>query len=180
MMPVKRPTRILSGPEAVKEATRLRALVTKDELWPYDWLFQPKNGKLEMPNASIPAPANGVTTTILQYQIPTGFNFAMVGILTAFTGTGLIPGSGDALWDTILNPVTTNIAVQGLSQIPFPMGSFAAGWWHFPATLIFRELDILRNQVTTTADIAPGSPNFFTTIFEGWLYPAAEETKLIR
>jgi hypothetical protein len=181
LLRIKPPSsRILSGPEAVKAATALRALVDKHELWPYDWLFQPKNGKPIAPFATIQAPAPATTTTILDFQVPTGFNFAMVGILTNFTGSGFIPGAGNALWDTILNPATQNLPIQGLGAVPFNMGSFDDGWWRFPATYVFVSLDIIRNQVTTTADIAQGAPNYFTTIYEGWLYPSAEETKLIK
>lgn len=173
-----RDQRVLSGPEAVKQATGLRALVSKHEQWPYDWVFPPKNAKPWNPFASIVAPAVGVATTILETQVPTGFDFIMEGMLQWFQGTGFIPGSGDALWDTLLNPGTQNLAVEGLGQIPFNLGSLTGGtWWRFPEAYRFTSLDIIRNQVTTTVDIAPGAPNYFITMFLGWLYPTAPEVK---
>jgi hypothetical protein len=41
--------RLLSGPEAVIAASRLRDLNTNQSLWPYPWLFPTKDAKKVMP-----------------------------------------------------------------------------------------------------------------------------------
>ena len=37
---------------------------------------------------------------------------------------------------------------------------------------IFTAGDVVRSKVTTTANIAAGIPNYFTSMFLGWLVPA--------
>jgi hypothetical protein len=167
-------SRILSGPEAVKQASTLRKRQDNKELFPYEWYYPPRNAKREMPSASIVAPAAGVTTTILSYTVPTGFYFILWGILQVFTGTGFTDGGGQAIWDTLLNPATQSLPVQSLSQIPYHLGSFDFGWFKFPSPDFYVSTDTLLNQVTTTADIALGAPNTFSTMFVGWLLPSSD------
>jgi len=167
-------SRILSGPEAVKAASSLRKKQENKEVWPYEWYFPPRNAKREMPAASIVAPSPGVTTPILTYTVPTGFNFILWGILQIFDGTGFTDGGGQAIWDTLLNPATVTLPIQSLSQIPYHLGNFDFGPFRFPSPDFYVSTDTIVNQVTTTIDIAPGAPNLFTTMLWGWLLPSSK------
>jgi hypothetical protein len=168
--------RIMTGPELVKEADKLRRRATKQEQWPYDWFAPPPQYTPREPWGSIVAPANATPTAVFDFQVPTGFDFVMVGILQVFIGSGLTPGAGSASWDLILNPSTEQLPIEDLSAITYPLGSLTAGmWWHFGAPHRFVSLDIIRSQVTTTNDITPGSPNFFLTRYIGFEYPSTGE-----
>jgi hypothetical protein len=172
-----RDPRILSGPETVIAADKLRLLETNKALWPYDWVFPSKNAIRVTGSDSgikaIVAPPNGVATTVVQYTVPTGFRFIMTGILRWFQGTGFVMGSGNALWSMDIN--LGSYIAQGLSKTPITMGSpqqeFQFG---FPCSApeVFKSLEVLRDQVITTADIVPGAPNYFIGGFFGWLEPA--------
>jgi hypothetical protein len=110
--------------------------------------------------------------------VPTGFYFVLTRLMQTYLppAAGMVQGSGDVLWDVVMNPGAQNLTVEGLAQVPFPLGSNALGfWWELPCPEIFESGDTVRSQVTTTADITPGSPNFFATIFGGYLEPAAGE-----
>jgi len=167
--------RFLSGADSVKATARLTEQFTNRALWPYPWIFPPKDALKVMPFGVIPAPAPATTTAILVYQVPTGFNFACLGLLQDFQGTGFIPGSGNALWDLLLNPGVQNLAVEGCAQVPFNYGKVTAGvWYPFPSPVVFASNDTIQSQVTTTADIAAGSPNYFISQLFGWLWPSAD------
>jgi hypothetical protein len=168
-------SRMLSGADAVRAAAKIRALKGNLASWPYPWLFPQEDALKVMQFGVIPAPVAATTTPVLIYQVPTGFNFALVGILQDFQGNGFIPGAGNALWDLLLNPGAQNLAVEGIAQVPFNYGSIANGkWWEFPAPEVFVSNDTLQSQITTTADIAAGAPNYFISQLLGFLWPSAE------
>lgn len=168
-------SRILSGPEAVKAASKLRAKQSDKEKWPYEWYFPPDNALPRQPKGTISAPSNGVATPVLVFEVPTGFDFIMWGLVQQFTGTGLIPGSTSAVWDLLLNPstYTGGLPIADLAGVPFTLGDFNH-FWRFAAPQKFVSLDVIQSQVTTSSAITPGGDNYFSSILVGWFLPSAK------
>jgi hypothetical protein len=172
--------RILSGPESVKEARKLGLLETNKALFPYDWVYPSKNAirvtGSDKGIQSIVAPAAGTPTTVVTYTVPTGFRFILTGILRWTNAAGFVQGSGNVLWTMDINE--GSYIAQGLASTPISMGSPDAGEWDlgFPREMpdVFRSLEVLRDQVLTTADITPGAPNYFVGGFFGWLEPSED------
>jgi len=144
----------------------------RSEAWPYLHLFPDRDGRPQEPIGRIAAPAVGVLTPILTYQVPYGFRFYLLGIVQTFDGGAFAPGA--ALWTVDQDAQLTNVqgqGVQGLIGLPVPLGSFTVGdWWHLPCPYVFSPLTVLRSTVKTVT-IVPGAPNFFTSCFVGYLEP---------
>jgi len=163
------------GPDAVRAAASTLLRMPKD--WPYDWIYPPENSIRVRQSASIAAPANATQTVVLSYTVPTGYRFCMTHIVQVFTGSGFVAGSGSITWVLDVNVqigLTTPLGnvVQGFASEVVPLGSFSYGPWPLLRPELFDENDVVRHKVTTTAAITPGAPNYFTSMFLGWLLPA--------
>ena len=149
-----------------------RHIKNRRDAWPYEHEFPDRMGKNQEPLASIAAPAVGVKTPVLVYQVPYGFFFYLEGLVQDFEGSSFNPG--DASWTVDQDAQFSNVqgaGVQGLVNLPVPLGSFAVGrWWKLPRTYKFSQLTVLRS-VVTNANIVPGAPNVFTSQFLGYLEP---------
>jgi hypothetical protein len=180
--------RILSGPDTVKAAQKLARKETNKELFPYDWVYPSKNAirvtGSDKGIQSIPAPAPATPTIVVQYTVPTGFRFILTGILRWTNAAGFIQGSGNALWTMDINEgsyIAQGLAGAfnaGISSSSITMGSPDVGAWNigFPQSMpgVFKSLEVLRDLITTTADITAGAPNYFIGGFFGWLEPAED------
>jgi len=156
--------------------------------WPYTHVYPPPQAVRVEPEGIIPAPAINTQTQVLQYQVPDGFQFAFEKLIQIFNGTGFVLGSTDITWVLDINTPLGTVAgtsgqgyqVQALSPSNIPKGGMAfsasAGPqsvydpWPLPMPEILGPLDILRSKVTTTFAITPGAPNYFITIFCGWMW----------
>jgi len=156
--------------------------------WPYTHVYPPPQAVRVEPEGILAAPAINTQTVVLQYQVPDGFQFAFTDLIQVFTGTGFVLGSTDIVWVLDINTPLGTVAgttgqgysVQALSPSNIPKGGMAfsasAGPqsvydpWPLPMPEILGPLDILRSKVTTTFAIAPGAPNYFITIFCGWMW----------
>jgi hypothetical protein len=175
---------ILAGPSQMPTQRALNQRYQRKELWPYPHTFPPPQAVRVEPEGIIPAPAPGVTSIVLEYQVPDGFQFVLTGLIAIYSGTGFQLGSTDITWLLDINtPLVTpqggtpqgypvqqmspsNIPKGGVS--PSPMSVFAP--WPLPMPEPVAPLDFLRSKVTTTGVIPPGAPNFFITIFLGWMW----------
>lgn len=177
-------SKILAGPSAMPAQRALNKQIERRHDWPYTHVFPPTQATRVEPEGVIPAPLIGVTTTVLQYQVPDGYQFILSGIITLYSGSGFTLGSTDITWLLDINtPITggtpQGYPVQGMSPSNLPKGGVTPGPsgnfsifapWHLPMPEILGPLDILRSKVTTGATITPGAPNFFITVFLGWMW----------
>jgi hypothetical protein len=175
---------ILAGPSQMPSQRALNQRSMRKEMWPYTHVFPPPQAVRQEPEGIIPAPAPGVTTIVLQYQVPDGFQFVLAGLIQVYSGTGFTLGSTDITWLLDINtPLTTpagqnaqGYPVQQLSPSNLPKGGILASPaslfapWPLPMPEPLNGLDILRSKVTTTGVIPPGAPNYFITIFLGWMW----------
>ena len=169
---------ILTGAAAVKAARNIASLQDNREMWPYPWVYPPPDAEDVFVEQSIPAPAFGVETQILQYKVPSSYLFMFTHIVQVYTGTAFVPGSGDILWTLDLNtpigtPPVQASRLQGFQSVDVPLGSFQIPW-PIRKARFFKSLDIIRSKVITTNVIVPGSGNFFTTILLGYIMPASK------
>lgn len=182
-------SKILAGPSSM---TAQRALTKQDQKrqdWPYTHVFPPMQAVRVEPEGIIPAPLNGVQTIVLSYQVPDGFQFAFTGLIAVYVGAGFTLGSNDVTWVLDINTPIPSPAggsgqgypIQAMSPSNIPKGAIAFSSsggqsiyapWPIPMPEILGPLDILRSKVTTLAAITPGAPNYFITIFIGWMWEA--------
>jgi len=189
--------RIVSGPEAVRAASKLEQDQERRDQWPYEYLFPPPSADLVHAVGTLAAPAAGTQTCILAYTVPDNMVFVFTGLVQVFIGSGYVPGGKQATWALDVNISVGGTAppgytLQGFGNeqlggstgtaipsanigITIPYGVYVTPGgilpYPFAKPYILRPADILRSKVTTTADISPGQPNNFITVFDGWLLP---------
>ena len=132
-------------------------------------------------SASVAAPAPTTLTVLLAYQVPSGHQFALTGVMWNFEGPpgGFVPGSGDIIWTLdVNNPLTPSALaiagryIQGFGAELAPIGSYEKPWW-FSRPRVFAPSDPIQLKVLTTVAIAQNSGNF-NSRFIGYLWPAGE------
>ena len=154
-------------------AEKLRAERAKRSAWPYRHLF-PAGVDVEVNQLAdiVAPPQDGNLHVILQYKVPSGFRFWLDAILQ----DGPQPFTpGDAIWVVDENSQLASSSqasrIQGLVNIPYPMGSIRDGkLWHFEMPYDFDPLTVIRSKVMNV-NFAPGAPNYFTSGFFGFLVP---------
>lgn len=161
-----------SGPAEVFAATPL----IDPDVVPFPWDLPPENSTHVYQPGSVDAPAPATPTVVTQFQVPDGHWFVLKARMNAFDGQTWVRGSGDIVWTTDVNsPVglvsPQGIPVQGLQAEAFNVGSFEVGPVYWYGRKVFAPNDIIRVKVTTTAVIMQGSPNTFTSILIGWIWP---------
>ena len=168
-------------PATAKFRTAMREVELRNrrDRHPYPWIFPPKESRLIRASATIPAPAPGVQTLVLAGQVPSGYWFVWSHILQVYTGAGFVPGSGSITWSVDINvPIGTatpqGMPVQGLINEVVPLGSLTAGPWAMDEPEILVPGDTLRSKVITTIAIPSGAPNFFTSMFLGFILPVLD------
>lgn len=185
--------RILSGPSAMAAQRKLASLDQRRQEWPYTHVFPPPQAVRVNIEGSIPAPSVGVQTQVLQYQVPDGFQFAFTELMQFFNGTGFVLGNQTQItWVLDVNTpipapaggIAQGYPVQGLSPSFLPKGGVVDGTaitafgmfapWPLLMPEILQPLDILRSKVTTSVAITPGSPNFFISVFLGWIWETTQ------
>lgn len=168
-----------AGPLSIRGANAMRKPRRFYEPVPFPWSLPDRDSKPVQAFGSIVAPATATLTTVVQYQVPDGFQFVLTDRVNDYNGAGFStgsggPGSGDILWSTTVdNPATSTpqgYSVEFMSNETFPVGSFTIPW-PVRGYLVFDPNHIIRVNVLTTAAITPGAPNYFTSILMGWIYP---------
>lgn len=155
----------------------LGAAALQDDDWPYWWCVPRANTLPVQQVASIAAPAPGVLTEVCEVVVPTGFVFVLRGIRHSFSsGIGGAPvftdGSGQILWTIDVDNPIGSVALSSYG-LPF-MSNMAdqrgsqLGPWPIEGYQVFDPYQTIRYKVITTADIAPGTPNFITCGLFGW------------
>lgn len=150
--------------------------------WPYPWTFPPPGAQRRNPMSWVAAPANGVLTELLAFQVPDGDEFVVEGILFDYFGIPFVPpggGGGTTLWTVDVDSPITALAAPSLPsryvvpdfyQVQNPLGSRETG--PVPVNLIFGPRKTVRVKIITTAPFpAVGSPVVFWTWLKGWTYP---------
>ena len=185
--------RLVSGPEATKQLDAQNRIMERRDSWPYPWIYPSEDAEPRNPSNSILCPALNTLTEILAFTVPTGFQFALTGIVQIFVGAGYIPGDQDILWVVDTDSPIGIASVEGnplpdLNSLVIPLGGFvgtaAAGGITVPFR--FRKPHILKpNQVLRSKcflpilnpltgapnSISPGTPNLFISVFEGFTWP---------
>lgn len=176
---------VVTGPQAVKTITKLGRMQDRRDQWPYPWLFPPPSAKRVTiglgAEGTLAAPAPATQATVLSYEVPGGQQFLLTSIVQIYLGpdgkgTGFVPGSGSILWTLDRNSPLGLVVPQGSVIQDFAAVDVALGSLVYPWTLDMPELfspwDAIRSKVIVTAAIPTGAPNYFKSIFRGWLYPA--------
>lgn len=151
------------------EAERLRILRARRDSFPYRDIFPPEGDTTINQQRTVAAPALGATAVVLAYRVPSGRRLILQGILQVYTGGAFAPG--DALWtvdvDTPVGvPNVQAMPVQGLVNVPFPLGSDQLGtFWPFTKPYEFGSLSLVQSKVTNV-NLGGGS---FTSGFIGFL-----------
>lgn len=169
--------RLFTGVDAVKAADKLRTIRENQERWPYIHVYPPPDSipVHEITRTAVAAPVGtGSTVEVLAYTVPSGFAFFMLDVVLSFQGASFTWGDGK--WSVTRNtPIgVANVQaspVQGLTNIPFPLGSFqSSGPWRLPRAYNFKPLDVVRAAFT---DVSVGN-GLLAAGFFGWLVPWTE------
>jgi hypothetical protein len=131
-------------------------------------------------SGSVLAPMPTVPAVLLSYQVPSGHQFALTGVMWAFEPPGgWLPGDGNIVWTLdVNNPLTTSALaiagryVQGFGAELMPIGSYEKPWLFFKPR-IFAPSDLIQLKVLTTVAIAQNS-GVFNSRFIGYLWPSGE------
>jgi hypothetical protein len=173
---------LLAGPSQMPAQRKLNQQRMRKELWPYTHIFPPPQAIRIEPEGILASPLPGITSIVLQYQVPDGMQALLTGLIQVYSGTNFALGSSDITWLLDINtPLGTpaggnaqGYPVQQLSPSNLPKGGILANPaslfapWPLPMPEPLNGLDILRSKVTTTGVIPVGAPNYFITIFLGW------------
>ena len=183
--------RLVTGPEAVKQMDAQNRMIGRRDQWPYPWLCPPDDAEPRNPSNSILCPALNTLTEILAFEVPTGFRFALTGIVQVFSGAGYIPGDQDLLW---VVDTDSPIGIASVEGDPLPDLNYtvtpgnlltlglnvASGLTRFKKPHILEPNQVLRSKVflptsnpLTAApnSISPGYPNLLISVFEGFTWP---------
>jgi len=166
-----------SGVDLVKSADKERQDREKRSEWPYLHLFPPPNSipVNQITQTPVGVPAIGLTAVALAYRVPSGYQFIMTGIVQNIYGSAVNPG--DVTWTVDRNkPVgiadSQGMGVQGLINVPVPLGSFPFGViWEFKRPYEFEPLDLVQSKATNVASGGVGLPNALISAFLGYLIP---------
>lgn len=171
----------LAGPpqDQVRSANgMIGSKAIQDETWPYWWAVPRANAEHVQRVRSIPAPPNATVTEVLALQVPAGFVFVLRSILQGFSsGISGAPvwteGSGDILWTVDVDNPTGSLSFSGyglpdLTLMAESRGSVGFGPWPVEGYNVFNPYQTIRYKVVTTAEIAPGAPNYITCGLFGW------------
>ena len=178
---------VLAGPSQMPAQRQLNQRSQRKELWPYTHVFPPPQATRVEPEGILAAPNPGVTSIVLQYQVPDGYQMLLTGLIQIYAGTGFTLGSTDITWLLDINTPLPTFAggtpqtpqgypVQQMSPSNLPKGGVLSSPaclfapWPLPMPEPLNGLDILRSKVTTTGVIPVGAPNFFISIFLGWMW----------
>jgi len=173
-------TRTFTAVDSSNAAEALRKKRAQQSDWPYVHLFPPPNSiTVHQISPPVAVPAKGARAVVLSYQVPTGFRFFMPGILESFSGGAFNPG--DLLWTVTVNQPTgiadtQGAPVQGLVNVPVPLGSWTFGTqWPFVRPYEFDEDSVVRSVcLNSTGNVAAGAPNLLVSGFFGFLVPTLE------
>lgn len=166
----------LTGPDSIRAARGGKPHRIQREAVPFPWDMPDVDSRPVAPWGNIVAPATATATDIFTYQVPDGFQFVIKGRINQFFGQQWAIGSGDILWTLAIDsPAGTSYAqgynLEWFSAEPFPVGSFVDGPFPVEGYLVVDPLHKVRVNVTTTAAIAPGAPNYFVSQLVGWIMP---------
>lgn len=165
------PVRV-SGFDAVKAAEAVLKQRRLDA-WPYYHVYAPPDSTTVHEVNFIASPGAGIPTVVLSYKVPSGKRFVLRAILQVYLGGGAF-NPGDALWtvtqnETIGSTTAQSAPVQGLVNVPIPLGSIAAGnQWPFARAYEFGALTVVRSVVET---VNVGGVGFFASGFFGYTVP---------
>ena len=152
-MTASRP-RLFTGIDAVKAADKLRELRTNKEMWPYVHIFPPPDSipVHAITLTPVAVPAVGVQVEVLKYKVPSGFAFIMTGVVQQYQGGTFLFGDGTWTVDRNTEIGVTSVQatpVQGLTNLPMPLGSFqVTAPWQLPRSYLFEPNDIVRSKFT--------------------------------
>lgn len=169
--------RQLSAAPSVRAAEELRQKRERESAWPYEHEFPPVvsevvNGGTQGPVAT-PVPAPGSTVTIATFLVPSGQKFFMLGIWLCFDGAF---NPGDSLFTVTENPNGGSQAnpVQGLIQVPVPLGSWKNGtMWMFERAYEFASLSLL-TAMAKNVNLTSPNTNSYVAGFFGYLVPSTD------
>ncbi len=160
----------------VNNLQRLANSARVPDEWPFPWLQQAADGRQFNQQGSQPAPVFGTQLTIVEYEIPEGFNACIHSIMRAFIGGGFVEGSGSILWTLDVNRELGALPIIGY-DVPsyafntFSMGNPIQGPWKLPGPICI-ESGIIRLKATSVSDIGTGVPNYMVGALLGWIYPS--------
>jgi hypothetical protein len=157
-------------------ADKLRKLHAElRDLWPFPWVYPPPDSERRNPSGYVVMPAVGAAAQVLQFQVPSGFQFELQQLMFCSVTTGMVPigNPGDYLWTVNRNTPNTGTAPQGspladLQNVPFPFGNpVLRALMPLPRSENFGPTDIIRVYVTNVSGAA-GAPNYAVAMLAGW------------
>ena len=109
-----------------------------------------------------------VDTQILQFDVPTGYDGIIYGVLCKYTGLGFVDGSGDLLWRFQMN----RHWLKSLSSIPTELGDFS-GYSQMDEFVRVYSGQTIRayGWRSPAAAIVPGKDRRMIAAVQGWYYP---------
>jgi len=183
MTPVMRdrPQRVATGPELAKAAWAMNKRNLQHDLWPYPWEFPTFDAVRVNADGSIVAPAAATQTLVASYTVQENFDFWLVAIAQLYSGSGFNIGSSDITWVLDVNiPIGVTVpqgyAIQGFQSTNIPYGTLIGGVqpYFLAKPELLKQDNVIRSKVTTTNNIPQGAPNYFISVFYGWLVPASK------
>ena len=149
---------------------------TKNEEWPYAWLFPGVHSKAVHAHGEIATPAApSALTAIFTYQVPTGMIFVLRGLMCGSNASNWTVGSGDVTFslDVVTSGGPRPVEFYGNSSILVPLGSTELPW-PILGRLEFESEETLQLAVTNNANANGG---FVYGALVGHLYPAGEHRR---
>ena len=167
------------GNDQIKSADQVRQERANRNDWPYEHLFPPSNSVPvnQITQTPVAVPAMAATAVVLAYRVPSGMRFIMTALVQNIFGATFLPGDGT--WTVDKNtpvgiPDAQRMPMQGLVNVPVPLGSFQTGIpWHFTRPYEFEPLDLVQSKFTN----ATSGATLLVSAFLGYLIPVTGLTR---
>lgn len=143
--------------------------------FPFQWLYPGPNSRMALPNGAVALPAQGNSATIFQYTVPSGYRLVVTGVtLNAFTATGdWSPGSGQLLFNLIVEFSTGPRTVEFMGNLAIPLGTFERPY-PLEGRLEFSPEDVIEATVENVSIAVPSAADYAYAILQGFTYPTSE------
>lgn len=154
------------------------AAISRQDAWPYPWVFMPPGGRPFNRRGSLVAPAYGAgnQAVVTSFEVPAGYQGVLLNLFWQYVGTGFVQGSGTIVTTVDINTPLGVAALGGYTLPDFANMTLSIGDntypWPVDGGWVLDEGQVVRMKSYTTATVTVGAGNYIHGGLLGWIWPA--------